>query len=545
MAAITHAVSTASTSNAASYVSGSFTPAAGDVLIAFVTATNTLATGTMTSSVAGQTFTKVTSAVFNSSQHTVYCFILNNFTTAVSQTVTFGCSGDNATGAVVQVARIAGLSRTGLGAIKQFATLANQSPGTPAPAFTASVQTDNPTFGVVGCHTNPATITAPTGWTELNDAGYNTPPTGAEYVGRDSGFTGTTVTWGSAAATDFASLIVEVDVTKQPQEVSLPAPARKHSVVAHVILNTLLTTILVDAPVQAVPRLPVAFAPQHRPAVVVPPPENLCNTLFYPLTGDTFKNDISNQVWKKHLTGEITNQNNFVLFLVPPGAPTSAPQFSTVHLKREVSPNLFPGRGSNAQAPAEEATGTPFPSFGIERVSKQHLGTIYLPPRGINAGAPNDTPASGIPFVPPLFEYAYQKKIVYNIPHWNAQGSQLDFEPIAASVPESLEPQKRKWRYADTSQNSRNVNLLGSLSQTFTFTPSGGVVFSGTNVFLQDKVISAGGTLTFSGEATTSHTINYELSGAITFSGTTVIQFLPEGSTVSTTKLPMTGAGQT
>lgn len=544
MAAITHAVSTASTSNAASYDSGAFTPAAGDVLVAFVVATNTLATGTMTSSVAGQTFTKVTSAVYNSSGNTIYCFVSNSFATAVSQTVTFNCTGDNATGSIIQVARIAGMSRAGINAIRQYATQNNQSPGTPSVSFTNAVQTNNPTLGLVGNETTPAGMTPPTGWTELNDTGYSTPTTGAEYVGRDSGFTGTTLTWGNSTSFDFASLIVELDSTTQPVESSLPSPVRKRSLLQQVIPNVLLATILVDAPVLEVPRLPVAFEAQHKLAIGTIDPPNLLSTLFAPTNLETFKNDHSNQVWQKHLTGEITDQNNFVLFIVPPGNPIANVPFETVQRKLDVAPNQFPGRGQNAQPPAEQAAGTPFYQNIFDRVTPKSINPIWFPGRGTNPDAPVVV-VETMPPRAPLFEFVQSRKVVYNIVHWNAQGSQLDFEPIAASVPESLEPQKRKWQYADTSQSSRNINLLGSLSQTFTFTPNGGISFGGANVFLQDRVFAPTGAVTFSGDAITNHTINYIPSGPVTFSGTTVIQFLPEGSEVSTTKLPMTGAGQT
>lgn len=81
MAAVTHAIATASTSNASSYASGSFTPAANDLLVAFVAASSTVATGTMTSSVGGQTFTKVTSFLLGASAWTLYAFICDQLAT--------------------------------------------------------------------------------------------------------------------------------------------------------------------------------------------------------------------------------------------------------------------------------------------------------------------------------------------------------------------------------------------------------------------------------------------------------------------------------
>jgi len=212
-ATTTHAISTASTSNATSYASGSFTPAAGDLLIATVTASGTIAAGTMTDTQA-LGFTRVATALKNTSADTIYVFVALHFAAASSMTVTFNCTGDSATGAVIQIVRVSGMSRRGIGAIRQFAVQANQAAGgTPAPAFTAAALTGNPTIGVVGNSTSPATLTAPTGWTELDDTGYATPTTGAEYVTRNSGFTGTTITWGSTSASAFGDIILELDAS--------------------------------------------------------------------------------------------------------------------------------------------------------------------------------------------------------------------------------------------------------------------------------------------------------------------------------------------
>lgn len=213
----THAIATANTTNGTSYASGSFTPAANDLLVAFVVASGTVATGTMTSSVGGQTFTKITSFVYNGSLNTIYAFVGDQLVTAVSQTVTFDCTGDTATGAVVSVLRVSGMSRTGLSAILQSAGQSNQAGGgTPAPAFGASALTGNLTAGVVGNGANPAGLTPPTSWTEANDTGYPSPNIGSEYVYRDSGFTGTTITWGSASGSEFGSLILELDASAAP-----------------------------------------------------------------------------------------------------------------------------------------------------------------------------------------------------------------------------------------------------------------------------------------------------------------------------------------
>lgn len=212
MAAVTHAVSTASSSNLSEYVSGTFTPAADDLLVVFVAATDTAAAGTLESSVTALTFSKVGHALKNSSVDRLYCFVADRMATAELQTVTFKCTGDAATGAVIVVARVSGLTKCGLAAIRQSAKQDNQAGGAaPAPAFSGAAQTGNPTLGAVINAANPAGMTAPASWTELNDTGYASPTTGLEYVHRNSGFTGTTITWGSSSASAFGSFIIELD----------------------------------------------------------------------------------------------------------------------------------------------------------------------------------------------------------------------------------------------------------------------------------------------------------------------------------------------
>lgn len=213
MAAVTHAVSTASTANTTSYASGSFTPAANDLLVVFVTASGTVTNApTMTDS-QGLGFTLVAYGLKNGSADMVYCFVAKALAAASSMTVTFDCTLDAATGAVIQVARVSGMTLVGARAVRQYAVLENQASGTPAPAFSLSCLTGNPTLGLIGNSTNAAGMTAPTSWTEKDDTGYATPTTGAEYVSRDSGFTGTTVTWGSSSASAFGAIILELDTS--------------------------------------------------------------------------------------------------------------------------------------------------------------------------------------------------------------------------------------------------------------------------------------------------------------------------------------------
>lgn len=214
MATTTAVTPTTSTSDTTSYTSASFTPAASDLIVVFVATTGSVSTGkaSMTDS-QGLGFTLVTFARKNTSADSVYMFVANALAAASAMTVTFACSDDSATGCIISPLRISGMSRVGLAAIRQTQTVFNGAAGTPAPAFAASCLTGNVTLGFVANAANPATIAEPAGWTEAADVGYATPTTGVQTVYRDSGFTGTTVTWGGTTGSAYALLLAELDTS--------------------------------------------------------------------------------------------------------------------------------------------------------------------------------------------------------------------------------------------------------------------------------------------------------------------------------------------
>lgn len=217
MAAVTtNAVApTADTSNTTSYASPAFTPVVGDLLVVYAGASGTIATGTtLTASANGLTFTLVDSVMKRISQDTTYCFVANQLvpSSPASMTVTFTCT-DAATSACVAIARISGMVKTGLAAIKQQAKAENVLAGSaPVTVFGANADTNNVTlFGQAS--TVGTTRTPPTGWTSQGET-FLTAPTGGFYYGsRDSGFAGTTITGGSTTNGACSALSVELDTS--------------------------------------------------------------------------------------------------------------------------------------------------------------------------------------------------------------------------------------------------------------------------------------------------------------------------------------------
>lgn len=163
---------------------------------------------------------------------------------ASSHTITVA-TGSNTAGEVVAVA-VSGMQRWGTDAIKQSAFQDAQAAGTPAPAFGASALTGNVTVGMVANATNPATMTAPSGWTERQDVGQTANNAGIEVVTRDSGFTGTTVTWGSASASAFGAIIIELDS-------SAPVAFPGNASAAQRLFNVAPTTGTQDTPTITTP----------------------------------------------------------------------------------------------------------------------------------------------------------------------------------------------------------------------------------------------------------------------------------------------------
>jgi hypothetical protein len=214
MAACAHEQTVSDTTQAATYASASFTPAADDLLVVCGIATATItAAPTLTDSQA-LGFTRADAQLWGAtSQHQSFIFVADDLAAASAMTVTLDVTGDNATGAAYFVAAVSGMDRVGADAVVQVSSTPGSN-AVPATTFGAAVTTTNPTIVCAGHGTN-STATEPTGWTERGDTTYLTPNTGASYATRNSGFTGTTVTWGSSLADQWVALAIELDASAQ------------------------------------------------------------------------------------------------------------------------------------------------------------------------------------------------------------------------------------------------------------------------------------------------------------------------------------------
>ncbi len=202
--------------HANSSVSGTHSVATAATVVGNILIVQTYDSGTTANSVVtdnqGGTYTRIASALKNTSADIMGFYIRDQLISNTNIHTVQSAPGAT-TGGGLEVWEYSGITRTGASAARQSAKQENQASGTPAPAFGVACLTGNPTIGGVMNGANPATMTEPTGWTENRDTGYNNPTTGFEGVRRDSGFTGTTVTWGSSSASAFCSLIVELDTS--------------------------------------------------------------------------------------------------------------------------------------------------------------------------------------------------------------------------------------------------------------------------------------------------------------------------------------------
>jgi hypothetical protein len=223
VATCTFAIGAGSTS-AGPVSSGAFTPAANDLLVAFCAAVGTDGIGaTCTSTGNTASWTNVANILLNTAGNggRLTVWIQTALATAVSTNVTLTQGADNSTGNHIFIYRIAGMTNTGASAMRQEANDPDHAAGTPqAAALASSAITTNPTIVCVHDESNAVGWTAPTSWTEAagGERAFSTPSSRCEVAHRDSGFTGTTVTWGSASTGEYASIVVEFDA-------SAPSPA--------------------------------------------------------------------------------------------------------------------------------------------------------------------------------------------------------------------------------------------------------------------------------------------------------------------------------
>lgn len=190
----------------------SFTPGAGDLLIAVVGIATSDTAPTISdtdANITGWTLLDAFRSLGSAITGGLRIYAANQGAAGSAITVTMTPTGDAGGGlAVYSVTDPAGF---GAAAARGTGGQADQAAGTPAPVLGAAPLAKNPIIVAVMTQSNVTTNTAPrTGFTEDNDLGFNTPATGLETQHRDSGETSATLTLGAATPTGFAAIAVEI-----------------------------------------------------------------------------------------------------------------------------------------------------------------------------------------------------------------------------------------------------------------------------------------------------------------------------------------------
>ena len=161
------------------------------------------------------TYTQITSALKNSSADLMEVYIRTALIGSASSTVFTEAPGTT-TGGGLAVYSVKGMTKTGATASKQSGVQANHAASaTPAPAFGGAATTTNVIIGAVFNATNPGGISPRSSPVYYQDSslGYATPTAGLSLMSLNGGETGTTITWGSSSASQFSSIVVELDAS--------------------------------------------------------------------------------------------------------------------------------------------------------------------------------------------------------------------------------------------------------------------------------------------------------------------------------------------
>lgn len=190
------------------------TPAVGDMIIIIGVHTGSVSGNTPTDNNSSGAYTQIQAAGNNANADRLIGFRRNSFITSAVSTI-FTLAPGTTTGGGLAVFSISGVDKTVAAnfAVRSFGIQDSQAAGTPAPVLSNTPFISNPIIAAIVNNTSPATMTVRTGYTEVVDVGYSTPTTGIHIMTRDAGETSATITWGSASATGFGSIAIEIQRT--------------------------------------------------------------------------------------------------------------------------------------------------------------------------------------------------------------------------------------------------------------------------------------------------------------------------------------------
>lgn len=213
---------TASTTNqSTAYAGTAGTPAAGDLLIAFIVCAGNTTAGTLSGG--GWTWTLLTSAAIST---THFCTVWWAYAATATSTTLSYLPSAAATGCNLYCVRVAGTrnqtSATVGQALQQAVVTNTASTANPSLTFGSNTTASNGLLLFAANSTNLTTQwTAPTGFTELTEIAFNTPATSLEAAQLSSVVTpATTYTWTNTQVT--AWRVFGLEFTINPTSVTDP-----------------------------------------------------------------------------------------------------------------------------------------------------------------------------------------------------------------------------------------------------------------------------------------------------------------------------------
>ncbi len=187
-------------------------PTLGALIVIITIATDNVSAATCTDDNSSGTYSLINSATNGAGAHTMTIQVRNTLIPSSVSTI-FSHAPGTSTGGAIIVYEVVGATLAGAAAAVQSQIQSNQAAATPAPVFGATPRLSSPIIAGIINTTNPAGLTPRSGYTENEDFGWGVPTTGYEVMHLASGETSATITWGSASATGFATVVLEVDAT--------------------------------------------------------------------------------------------------------------------------------------------------------------------------------------------------------------------------------------------------------------------------------------------------------------------------------------------
>lgn len=188
------------------------TPAVGDLILVFVVVSGDTTWDNPTDNNSSGTYTLIGSQINNGGSIYGSLYIRDSLISSANSTVFTLSNPGSDTGGGLVVIKVTGMAKAGSSAVRQ--SKSNFGSGTPTTGSWPSAKlTTNPVIGALINGSNPAGITPTTSYSELLDTGYSTPTTGVQIQSINSGDTSNNMTWGSAPASNYACIGVELDAT--------------------------------------------------------------------------------------------------------------------------------------------------------------------------------------------------------------------------------------------------------------------------------------------------------------------------------------------